>query len=458
MKRINYAMLLTILVPLVVYLSLQYTYGFYSGANFDAYQYTYALREGPELSRAEFAGTSRVFVHAAYYYTLRPLVSKGLDAWATFASSSILFSVLTCILIFIVARALGIAPWAAFAASLLWAFSATALYYANIPEIYPMWQFTLLITVLAIWRRHAVAAVMCYIIAFLVFVQSILIVPMFLWFGIKRGLMLGIIAVILGFAALFLLLSFSGVDFMSNFSREGIYLDIAAEDANWLQTNIIALRQSGLIIPLLFSIPLALSLADSTVVFLLLGILPNLVFGLIWVKDQGAFMSPAAILISLLFAYLATKTKDYRPIVAIALLLCVPMFTVAWKEAAYDRSLGKVQVEFCLNAVDHLDKESSLVSTALFPRWLYVLSLRGINPGLVKYSPWAFIDIQLESMQTASNELFPPNMFAFADDSVHPDILSELQRELVYAHEGALSTGGIAQFRLYRVTRRGSSY
>ncbi|MDP3487981.1 MAG: hypothetical protein Q8S19_08630 [Bacillota bacterium] len=454
MKKIHPALLLAIVIPLAVYMALHLSFGYYTGTNYDAYQYTYALREGPHIAREEFANTSRVFVHALYYFTLRPLVVWGLDAWSVFAWSSMLFSVLSGVLLYYVARNLGVGPWLALTATLLWGLSATGLYHANIPEVYPMWFCSLFITVLALWHKKSLLATLFYVLSFLVYVQSILIVPMFLWLGVKRGLKWGTVAVALGFAALLLLLQTTGVSFMSHFARERIYLEVASSDLEWVRANVVALRQSGFIVPFLLAIPLALSYATGTAVFLLLGIVPNLLFGLFWAKDQGAFLSPAAALAILLFVYLAGETKDYRPIAAVALLFTIPMFQYAWNEAAYDRSLGKVQVEFCLGAIEHMDGEMPLVSTALFPRWLYAFSLMERNSNLIKYSPWAFVDSQSAAMQTAKYELFPNDSPVYTDDSVHPDIVADLESELVFSHSGVLSNGYPAELKLYRAVRR----
>jgi len=454
MKNIHPALVLANVIPLAVYMALQLSFGYYTGTNYDAYQYTYALREGPHLAREEFATTSRVFVHALYYYLLRPLVAWGFDAWSVFAWSSMLFSVLSGALLYYVARQLGVGPWLALSATLLWGLSATGLFHANIPEVYPMWFCALLVTVLALWQKKPRLATLCYVLSFLVYVQSILIVPMFLWLGIKRGLKWGTVAVVLGFVALILLLQTTGVSFMSHFARERIYLEVARADVDWVRTNVVALRQSGFIIPFLLAIPLALYYANVTALFLLLGIVPNLVFGLFCVKDQGAFFSPVAALATLLFVYLAGKTKDYRPIMAVALILTALMFQYAWNEATYDRSLGKLQVEFCLAAIEQMDGDTSVVSTALFPRWLYAFSLKERNCKLIKYSPWAFVDSQSAAMQTAKYELFPHDSPVYTDGSVHPSIVADLESELVFSHSDILSNGYPAELKLYRAVRR----
>ncbi|KAF0196013.1 MAG: hypothetical protein FD169_1079 [Bacillota bacterium] len=454
MKKIHPALLLAIVVPLAVYMALHLCFGFYTGTNYDAYQYTYALREGPHLAREEFASTSRVFVHALYYFMLQPLVAWGLDAWSVFAWSSMLFSVLSGVLLYQAARQLGVGPWLALAATLLWGLSATGVYHSNIPEVYPMWLCALFVTMLALWHKRPKLATLFYVFSFLVYVQSILIVPMFLWLGIKRGLKWGTVAVALGFVALLLLLQATGVSFINHFAKERIYLEVARGDLEWVRTNVVALRQSGVIIPLLLVIPLALSYFTGAVFFLLLGLVPNLLFGLFWVKDQGAFLSPAAALTTLLFVYLAGKTKDYRPIVAVALIFTVPMFQYAWDEAAYDRSLGKVQFEFCLAAIEQMDGETPLVSTALFSRWLYAFSLKERNCKLIKYSPWAFVESQSAAMQTAKYELYPYDSPVYTDDSVHPAIVADLESELVFSHSGLLSNGSPAVLKLYRAVRR----
>ena len=454
MKKIHPALLLAIVVPLAVYMALHLSYGFYTGISYDSYQYVYALREGPHLAPEEFATTSRVFVHALYYFMLRPLVILGLDAWSVFAWSSMLFSVLSGVLLYYVARSLGASPWLALTATLLWGLSATGLYHANIPEVYPMWFCALFVTILALWHNRPILATLLYVLSFLVYVQSILIVPMFLWLGIRRGLKWGTVAVALGFVALILLLQTTGVSFMSHFARERIYLEIAGSDLEWISNNTIALRQSGSIIPFLLAIPLILRYADGTALFLLLGIIPNLAFGLLWVKDQGIFFSPVAALTTLLFVSLAGKTKDYRPIVAVALLFTVPMFQYAWNEAAYDRSLGKIQVEFCLAAIEQMDGDIPLVSTALFPRWLYAFSLKEKDCKLIKYSPWAMVERQSSAMQTAKYELFPNDSPVYADDSVHPDIVADLDSELVFSHSGVLANGYAAERKLYLAVRR----
>lgn len=454
MKRIHPALLLAIVVPLAVYMALYLSFGYYTGTNYDAYQYTYALREGPELSREEFANTSRVFVHALYYFTLRPLVAWGLDAWSVFAFSSMLFSVSAGVLFYFVARSLGVSPWIALAGTLIWGLSATGLYHANIPEVYPMWFCTLFITILALWHKRPSLATLFYVLSFLVYVQSILIVPMFLWLGIKRGLKWGTVAVALGFMALMLLLQTTGVSFLSHFMRERIYLEVASGDLEWIKSNVVALRQSGFVIPFLLVVPLALNYVTGTALFLLMGLIPNLIFGLFWVKDQGAFFSPAAALTTLLFVYLAGKTKDYRPLVAVALILSIPMFQYGWKEAAYDRSLGKVQIEFCLTAIDQMDGDTPLVSTALYPRWLYAFSLKKRDSKLIRYSPWAFVESQSAAMRTAKHDLFPDDSPVYTDDSLHPDIVAELESELVFSHNSLLSNGYPAELKLYRTVRR----
>lgn len=443
--------MLAVVIPLLVYLALHNSYGFYTGTNYDAYQYSYALREGPNLEATNFATTSRVFVHAMYYFILRPLVVLGVDAWSLFALSSMLFTVISCLLIHYLAQELSAGPYLALTASVLWGLSATALYYANIPEIYPMWWVAQFLTVMALWRKRPMLALLGYILSFNVFVQSILIVPMFLRLGFWRGLKWGTAAVALGFAVLLVLLNTTGVPFMSHFARESIYLDIASSDSEWLKTNIVALRQSGILLPLLLSIPLAVTFADSTVLFLLLGIVPNLVFGLIWVKDQGAFLSPAAALIILMFTYLTGKVKGHRLLATVALVFSIPMFTYAWQEAAYDRSLGRVQIDFCLSASKLLEEGVPVVSTSLFPRWLYAFSVERLDYGLLKYSPWAYVESQAAAMQTAQHDLFPQGSLVYADDSVHPDIMHGLHTEVIYAHRGILSNGYPAEFKLHRV-------
>lgn len=448
------AFALSVLVPLAAYLALTAHYGFYTGTNYDAYQYTYALREGPELEREVFAQSSRVFVHALYYYVLRPGVILGLDAWAVFSYSSLVFLAVSAGTLYVMAARLGANPWAALTGSLLWSLSATNFYYANIPEVYPMWFFLLFLTVLAVWEERSYAAVGLYALAFITYVQSVLILPVFLWLGIKQGLKYGTGAFILGFAGLFIILETMGVPFWSHFAREKIYLDVASADTNWLRTNIVALRQSGVLIPLLLSVPLGLALPCKSLVFLGLGIALNLLFGLFWVKDQGAFLSPVAALTVVSFAVLATKIRGYRPLVALALALSVPMLQFAWKEAAYDRTLGRAQVEFCRAAMEHMVEDSYLVSTTLFPRWLYMYSLFSRSPSNLRYSPWAYVDSQREAMQAARAELFGRGSIIYADDTVHPKITEGLVREVVFTHRSILYNGYTVDHSLYRFTPR----
>lgn len=454
MKQTRITSILAVAIPLVVYIALQLKYGFYSGTNYDSYQYVYSLREGAGLERFDFAMTSRVYVHALYYFILRPIIMLGADAWTLFSSSNLGFSVASCWLVYYLATTIGANPWAALVGSSLWGLSGTGLYYANIPEVYPMWLTALLLTIMALWHKRPNLAVGAYVLSFVIYVQSILIVPMFLFLGVKRGLKLGTTAVLLGFVTLFLLLGTLNVPFLSNFLREGIYLDIASSDTHWFTTNVIALRQSGIIIPLILTIPLIVNYGDKATLFLALGIVPNLLFGLFWVKDQGAFLSPAAALSTVAFAYLSTKTKDYRPLLALALLFSIPLLTYAWKEAAYDRTLGKVQVEFCISASKEMTSNTEVISTALFPRWLYVFSMLSRDPSQVKYSPWAFVNSQTAAMHTARQTLFPLGVAVYADDSVHPDIVDGLERETILTHKGKLSNGYSAELRLYLYVRR----
>lgn len=453
MKRGYYlALVSSIIIPLAIYLVLNAQHGFYTGTNYDAYQYTYSLREGPRLERDDFAQNSRVFVHALYYFTLRPIIVLGLDAWTVFSYSNILFMVLSAAILYILAVRIGADPWAAFAGTLLWSLSATNLYYANIPEVYPMWFIPLFLTLISVWNRQPYRAMILYVLAFVTYVQAVLILPVFLWLGIGRGLKYGTVAFALGFVVLFLLLQITGVPFLSHFAREKIYLDVAGSDANWLITNVIALRQSGMLIPLLLSAPLAVAFPCKSLFFLGLGITLNLVFGLVWVKDQGAFLSPAAALIAVMFAVLTTKLKDYRPLLALALIVSFPMFGYAWKEAAYDRTLGKAQVEFCQAAMEYMEEGSRLISTTLFPRWLYMHSLSSRNPANLHYSPWAYVDSQKAAMQTARAELFGHEGTIYADDTVHPDIIDGLEREVVFTHRSLLYNRYPVEHSLYRFT------
>lgn len=448
----TYALILSIGIPLAAFIVLTSLYGSHTGANFDAYQYTFALREGKALPQAEFDNASRLFVHAGYYVLLRPLIMLGLDAWTVFSLSSMLFMSLASGLLYVLCRELGSSPEPALALAVMFGLSSTALHYCNIPEIYPMWLVTFIATLLALWRRNVTWSVVWFALSFVAYVQSILLLPAFLLWGWRRGTFYATLAAGLGFALLMIILQVTGVSLLANLFREKVYLEIATQDPLWLKSNFIALRQSGAIVPLLLAIllwrTLGMGNADK---FLLASLLPNILFALLWVNNHGAFFLPTALLASVLLATQISQVKSHRAILAVAIIMTLSTFPWAWDEASYDRSLGKVQYDFCTSSFS-LVKEERLISTALFPRWQYVYSLNNTETKNLKYSPWAFARSQEQAMVKLTRDLVSGQESAYADYTVHPEILSQLAPAVVYSHAGVMPGGSTLSLTLYRVS------
>jgi hypothetical protein len=449
-SKTSLMLFISIAIPLAVYLMVYAMFGSHTGANYDAYQYSFALREGRSLSQEEFDNASRLFVHAGYYILLRPLVVLGLDAWSAFAWSSMLFMALSAGLLYILGVELGVPEAMSAVLSTLFALSSTALHYCNIPEIYPMWLAVLLLLLFALWRGQALWSVILFGLAFVTYVQSVLLLPVFWMFGLRRGTLLGVAAAVTGAVLLMIVLYPTGVNFLGNMTNERVYLEIASQNTFWLRSNLVALRQSGALVPLVLSIPLWLTARSlgRAERFLLLALVPNLIFALLWVTNHGAFFLPVSVTGTLLFSVLASRTKNYRPVLAVATLLIVSALPWAWSETTYDRSLGLIQYEFCRNALP-LIQDEAIISTALYPRWQYVMSQHNIEREHLRYSPWAFTRSQEAAMESAVLDMVSYRT-AYADDTVHPDILDKLRAEPVYSYSGTLHKGTRATLTLYR--------
>jgi len=338
------------------------------------------------------------------------------------------------------------------ALAVLFGLSSTALHYCNIPEVYPMWLLPFMATLLALWRRNAYWSIVWFALSFLAYVQTILLLPAFLIWGWRKGVCYGIAAVGLSLALLLITLQATGVSLMANLLRERVYLEIASQDPLWLKSNLVALRQSGAIIPLLLSIPLMFVTKPSRAkTFILLVLLPNLLFALVWVNNHGAFFWPTALTASVLLSLQLSAIKNYRAILAVAIIMSLSTLPWAWDEATYDRRLGELQYEFCHNAFAHV-QENGLISTALYPRWQYIYSLNQNNTDYLTYSPWAFVKSQEHAMAQVISDLGTEHKVTYADYTVHPGILAQLDPVPVYTHAGILPNGDTVTLTLFRVT------
>lgn len=407
---------------------LMFRLGQFPGANYDSYQYVYAVLLGPRLTPAGAAEFARLHVHSGYFPVWQLLKRCGLPTWEAATWLNILCTAGTVVVIYALAKRQGSSHRFALVSALLFQSFSTVAFYSNIPEVYAPWVLCLSITLLCLEQQKEWWAVGWFSLAAWLFLATFLLLPAFLWVKGRRKWLLASLGFSGGILLHLLTMRAYGVPFLSRLASERVYWQVAT-GWNWYFTSTWeSLAKSGMAWVTLWALALTWVLRrrlGSANLRLLLLALPLLVAPSLWVKDHGSFFLPFGLLVSLLCPMLTrqwTGGGRWRSSAALASLLVLVALNLqsSWQVVSYDRKMGQSQVEYCQHALKELPQNSRVISTALLSTWLWAKEAAGRGDVECCYFPWLLRSDYLSNIETSLANLKNAPGTYFVDLTVTP--------------------------------------
>lgn len=399
--------------------------GAFPGANYDSYQYVYAVLASGRLNALELAEFGRLHVHAGYFPIWTVLSRLGLPLWQAAGWLSIGCTAATVGAIYLLARELGCRQGHALAAALLWQSFATVAFYANIPEIYAPWMLCLALYLLYLERERRAAATVCFAVATWLFLPSLLLLPAFARLS-QRKLTAAAVGTGLGLGLHLLTLKAYGVPFLTRLASERVYWQVASGPLWYLTSTWKSMVQSGMGLALLCCLLPAWLLRrrlEPSLRRLMLLAIPLFLAPALWVKDHGSFFLPFGLMLCLIVPLLWQQWAGrhrwrHSAAIAITLLVVGPNVSSSWRQVSYDRNMGQAQVEFCRQAMQRLPENSQVLSTALLSTWLFVKEDAGRSDVECLYFPWMINQNYAEVIERSLTELQSLPGVYFVDPTV----------------------------------------